>query len=92
MDECINENEWMNDVCMYGHCLLTVGMLHNFHYTMHGRQITYPLICDTQHKQLPQQLFKINYLKFLTKTGAEMKCKQTSGLRRDLNQCHAASF
>jgi hypothetical protein len=34
---------------------------------MHGRRLTYPLRCDTQHKQLPLQLFQINSLKSLNK-------------------------
>jgi hypothetical protein len=57
---------------------------HDFHYTVPGRQLTYPLRCNTQHKHLPQQLrlFQI-YTEVSTEVGIKSKCNKISRMRCD---------
>jgi hypothetical protein len=64
------------NVCMNAKCSLTVQVGHNFHYTMHGRQIAYPFGCHTLYKLLRPSIL-ISFLKRVIKVDAERKFKQT---------------
>jgi hypothetical protein len=82
-----------NDGWMGGWMEVMVRMGHNYRYTMHGRQLTYPLRRDAQHKQLPQQLrvFRIHSSGLHRSLGRkEMQTNQWTTLR--LDECYTASF